>query len=92
VLVQLEDFGFCPKGESGAFFREGRAGLHGQLPVNTGGGLLSEAYIHGLNCVVEAVDQLRGDAGERQVSNAELGLVSAGGAANSGSALILGIQ
>ncbi|CAG2161386.1 hypothetical protein LMG26411_08203 [Cupriavidus numazuensis] len=92
VLAQLEDFGFCKKGESGAFFREGRAGLQGQLPINTGGGLLSEAYIHGLNCVVEAVDQLRGNAGDRQVSDAELGLVTAGGAAHSGSALILGAQ
>jgi len=92
VLVQLEDFGFCKKGESGAFFREGRAGLQGELPVNTGGGLLSEAYIHGLNCVVEAVDQLRGNAGDRQIPSAELGLVTAGGAAHSGSALILGVQ
>jgi acetyl-CoA acetyltransferase len=90
VLVQLEDFGFCAKGESGAFFREGRARLGGELPVNTGGGLLSEAYIHGLNCVVEAVDQLRGDSGARQVADARLGLVTAGGAAHSGSALILG--
>ena len=92
VLVQLEDFGFCEKGESGAFFREGRASLQGELPVNTGGGLLSEAYIHGLNCVVEAVDQLRGHGGDRQVAGAELGLVTAGGAAQSGSALILGVQ
>ena len=92
VLVQLEDFGFCQKGESGAFFREGHASLNGELPVNTGGGLLSEAYIHGLNCVVEAVDQLRGNAGQRQVGHAQLGLVSAGGAAHSGSALILGGQ
>jgi len=92
VIAQLEDFGFCKKGESGAFFREGRAGLQGELPVNTGGGLLSEAYIHGLNCVVEAVDQLRGNAGERQIPGAELGLVTAGGAAHSGSALILGVQ
>jgi acetyl-CoA acetyltransferase len=90
VLVQLEDFGFCAKGESGAFFREGKAALTGTLPVNTHGGLLSEGYIHGLNSVTEAVVQLRGDAGARQVKNAELGLVTAGGAAHSGSALILG--
>lgn len=92
VLAQLEDFGFCGKGEAGAFFREGRAGLAGDLPVNTGGGLLSEAYIHGLNCVIEAVDQLRGHGGDRQVANAEVGLVTAGGAAHSGSALILGVH
>ena len=90
VLVQLEDFGFCEKGEAGAFFREGHAGLGGSLPVNTNGGLLSEGYIHGLNSVTEAVIQLRGEAGVRQVNGAELGIVSAGGAAHSGSALILG--
>lgn len=91
VLVQLEDFGLCPKGEAGAFFRDGQAALGGALPVNTNGGLLSEGYIHGLNSVTEAVIQLRGDAGPRQVRGAEVGLVSAGGAANSGSALILGV-
>jgi acetyl-CoA acetyltransferase len=91
VIAQLEDFGLCEKGGGGAFFREGHAGLDGKLPVNTNGGLLSEAYIHGLNSVIEAVSQLRGDAGSRQVSGAELGLVTAGGAASSGSALILGV-
>lgn len=91
VIAQLEDFGLCEKGGGGAFFREGHARLGGQLPVNTNGGLLSEAYIHGLNSVVEAVSQLRGDAGSRQVKGAELGLVTAGGAASSGSALILGV-
>ena len=90
VLVQLEDFGFCGKGESGAFFREGRARLGGELPVNTHGGLLSEGYIHGLNSVTEAVIQLRGEGGARQVADARFGLVSAGGAANSGGAVILG--
>jgi acetyl-CoA acetyltransferase len=90
VLVQLEDFGFCPKGEAGAFFRGGHAKLAGTLPVNTHGGLLSEGYIHGLNSVTEAVIQLRGEAGARQVRNAAFGLVTAGGAAHSGSALILG--
>lgn len=90
VLVQLEDFGFCEKGEAGAFFRAGHARLGGTLPVNTHGGLLSEGYIHGLNSVTEAVIQLRGEAGARQVTDAELGLVTAGGAAYSGSAVILG--
>ena len=89
VLVQFEDFGFCRKGEAGAFFREGRAKLGGKLPINTGGGLLSEAYIHGLNLVNEAVAQLRGGLGARQVAGARTGLVSAGGAATTGSALIL---
>lgn len=91
VLVQLEDFGFCDKGEAGAFFREGRARLGNELPVNTHGGLLSEGYIHGLNSVTEAVIQLRGEGGARQVEDARFGLVSAGGAANSGGAIILGV-
>ncbi|MBM0205687.1 hypothetical protein JNW90_23730 [Micromonospora sp. STR1s_5] len=90
ILVQFEDFGFCDKGDAGAFFREGRGRIGGDLPVNTSGGLLSEAYIHGLNLVVEAVSQLRGEAGTRQVADAKLGLVTAGGASSSGSALILG--
>ncbi len=90
VIAQFEDFGLCEKGAAGAFFREGRARLGGDLPINTAGGLLSEAYIHGLNNVVEAVSQLRGDAGVRQVKGAELGLVTAGGATSTGSALILG--
>jgi len=90
VIAQFEDFGLCEKGAAGAFFREGRARLGGELPVNTAGGLLSEAYIHGLNNVVEAVSQLRGEAGIRQVQGAELGLVTAGGATSTGSALILG--
>jgi acetyl-CoA acetyltransferase len=89
VIVQLEDFGFCRKGEGGPFVEGGRIELGGELPINTAGGLLSEAYIHGLNHVVEAVSQLRGDAGSRQVKDAEIALVTAGGAATTGSALIL---
>jgi len=91
VISQFEDFGLCEKGGAGAFFRAGHARIGGKLPVNTAGGLLSEAYIHGLNNVVEAVSQLRGDAGARQVKGAELGLVTAGGATSTGSALILGV-
>ena len=90
VIAQFEDFGLCEKGGAGEFFRAGKARLGGELPINTAGGLLSEAYIHGLNNVVEAVSQLRGDAGKRQVSDARLGLVTAGGATSTGSALILG--
>lgn len=92
VIAQFEDFGLCEKGGAGGFFREGHARIGGKLPVNTAGGLLSEAYIHGLNSVVEAVSQLRGDAGRRQVAGAELGLVTAGGATSTGSALILGVD
>lgn len=60
VLVQLEDYGFCKKGEGGPYVEAG-----GGLPVNTHGGFLSEGYVHGINHVAEAASQLRGDAGDR---------------------------
>ena len=85
----MEGFGLIEKGQAGDFFRSGSASIGGLLPVNTHGGLLSEGYIHGLNSVVEAVSQLRGDGGKRQVENAQLGLVTSGGATSTGSALIL---
>ena len=90
VIGQMEGFGLIPKGGAGDFFRSGAGSRGGRLPINTHGGLLSEAYIHGLNSVVEAVSQLRGEAGARQVEGAQLGLVTAGGATATGSALILG--
>ena len=77
VLVQLEDYGFCKKGESGAFVESGAIALSGSIPVNTHGGFLSEGYVHGLNHVTEAVSQLRHDAGERQVEGAEIALSTA---------------
>ena len=58
-MVHIEDFGFVKKGEIGGWVREGHNKLDGRLPVNTHGGLLSEAHIHGLNHVIEAVQQLR---------------------------------
>jgi acetyl-CoA acetyltransferase len=88
VLMQLEGFGFCKEGEGGAFVVDGNIDREGAIPVNTHGGLLSEAYIHGLNHVIEAVEQLRGDAGPRQVAGAELALTTAG-AMTCGSALVL---
>jgi len=88
VICQLEDFGFCQKGEGGPFVAEGNIALTGKLPVGTHGGLLSEGYIHGMNNVAEAVGQLRGAAGARQVRGARIGLVS-GFASNMGSALLL---
>lgn len=89
VIIQLEDFGFCEKGEGGPYVQGGRIEIGGKMPVNTHGGLLSEAYINGLNSVVEGVSQLRGEAGKRQVRNAEIGLVAAAGGTIPGSALIL---
>jgi acetyl-CoA acetyltransferase len=80
VIVQLEDLGFCRKGEGGPFVEAGRIGPGGALPVNTAGGHLSEAYTHGMSLVVEAVRQLRGDYenGPRHVAGAEVGLVATG--------------
>lgn len=73
-LMQLEDMGFCGKGEGGDFFLEGHARNGGRLPVNTHGGLLSYSYRLGIEHVTEAVRQLRGQAGGAQVKGAEIGL------------------
>jgi acetyl-CoA acetyltransferase len=78
VMAVMEDFGFAPKGDIGEFFREGRGTYGGDVVVNPHGGLLSEGYLHGLNHHVEAVVQLRGSAGERQVDGAEVALVTSG--------------
>ena len=89
VLMQLEDYGFCKRGEGGPFVESGAlAWQDGSLPTNTHGGSLSEAYIHGLNHVVEGVRSLRGES-TSQVEDAEVCLVTAGACVPS-SALILG--
>ncbi|MBW2288331.1 MAG: lipid-transfer protein [Deltaproteobacteria bacterium] len=62
VLMQLESFGFCKTGEAKDFVQDGNVGLGGRLPINTHGGQLSEAYIHGVNGVIEGVRLIRGDS------------------------------
>ena len=79
VLVTLEDYGFCAKGEGGAFVEDGKLGPGGSLPTNTGGGQLSGFYLWGMTPLSEAVLQARGDAGERQVAKHNVVLVSGNG-------------
>ena len=91
VLFALEDYGFCGRGESGAFAAAGHLRWPGgRLPINTSGGILSEAYIHGFNLVVEGVRQLRGDS-TSQVANARLCLVTGGESVTPTSGAILGV-
>lgn len=87
VLTQLEDYGFCAKGEGGPFAASGAIDLGGRIPINTSGGHLSEGYIHGLNHVLEGVRQMRGES-TGQVVGAETCLVTGGSPAPT-SALIL---
>jgi acetyl-CoA acetyltransferase len=77
VLSQIEGYGFAPPGTVGELLREGAFDrATGRLPLNTHGGLLSEGYIHGMNHVYEAVQQIRGDAGRRQVDRHDVALVT----------------
>jgi acetyl-CoA acetyltransferase len=77
VLIQLEEFGFCARGEAKDFVREGHIELGGRLPLNPNGGQLGEAYIHGMNGIAEAVRQVRGSA-VNQVPDVEHVVVTSG--------------
>jgi acetyl-CoA acetyltransferase len=88
ALVQLEDCGFCAKGEGGAFVSGGRIAPGGDFPLNTSGGGLSYTHpgMFGMFLLIEAVRQLRGECGERQVEGAEVALVNGMGGYLSSSA------
>ena len=79
VLVSLEDYGFCAKGEGGAFVSSGAIGPTGRLKLNTGGGQLSGYYMWGMTPLSEAVIQVRGQGGDRQVDRHDVALVSGNG-------------
>lgn len=80
-ILFLEDLGFCPKGEGGRFVEDGAIGPGGRLPVNTNGGGLSCVHtgMYGIFLIIEAIEQLRGKAGGRQVRNAEVALCHGNG-------------
>jgi acetyl-CoA acetyltransferase len=88
VIMQIEDYGFCDKGEGGPFVASGAIGRQGSLPINTDGGQLSGGYIWGMTHIREAVEQLRGTAAN-QVTGAEIGLVTGGPSTLPVSGLIL---
>ncbi|WP_342751323.1 thiolase C-terminal domain-containing protein [Mycolicibacterium hodleri] len=77
VLLQLEDYGLCPRGEGGRFASSGALDMDGQIPINTSGGNLSEAYIHGMTHILEGVRQMRGQS-TSQVAGAQTCLITSG--------------
>jgi acetyl-CoA acetyltransferase len=97
VLVTLENLGFCKPGEGGSFVEGGRIGLGGELPINLDGGGLSSNHpgMRGIFLVIEAVKQLRGECGPRQVAGPEVALVHGTGGLlstlHSGATLVLGV-
>jgi acetyl-CoA acetyltransferase len=89
IIMQLESFGFCGAGEGGGMVRDGALDPGGRLPNNTHGGLISEAYIHGMNNIAEGVRLVRGESTGQPEKSVEHVLVSSGVGVPTG-ALILG--
>jgi acetyl-CoA acetyltransferase len=91
TILFLEDLGFCPKGEGGRFVEGGRIGPKGSLPVNTNGGGLSFCHpgMYGLFILIEAIRQLRGECGERQVKDAHTAIVHGNGGVLSAQATVI---
>ena len=95
VVLTVEDLGFCAKGEGGAFVADGGLGLGGRLPTNTDGGGLSACHpgMRGMFLIVEAVRQLRGEAGATQVPDARVAVAhGTGGMLSTGATLVLGSE
>jgi acetyl-CoA acetyltransferase len=95
TLLLLEDLGFCAKGEGGAFVEDGALGPGGRLPTNTNGGGLSYTHpgMYGMFLIVEAVRQLRGEAGDRQLDSCDVAIASgSGGVLSAMSTAVLGTE
>jgi acetyl-CoA acetyltransferase len=95
VLLSLEDLGFCPKGEGGAFAADGKLGPGGSLPTNTNGGGLSYTHpgMYGMFLLVEAARQLRGESGPRQIDDARIAVAhGSGGVLSAMSTIVFGTE
>ncbi|MGB1141639.1 MAG: thiolase C-terminal domain-containing protein, partial [Halioglobus sp.] len=88
VIMQLESFGFCGRGEGAGMVRDGALDVDGRLPNNTHGGLISEGYIHGLNNIAEAVRLVRGESTHQPSKRVEHVLVSSGVGVPTGAAIL----
>ncbi len=89
VLLSLEGYGFCERGDAGEFTDDGGIEVGGRLPVNTSGGGMSEAYLHGFNLITEAVKQVRGES-TNQVEDVEFSLCTSGEGVPTGAILFRG--